>query len=192
MKWLCDSIFEHTAEEYGLIYEAMTDSRRERVDRLKKENDRLRSLVGELLVKKAVAEEFGIENAELYSLPNGRPMLKNNGIYVSISHCDERVACAVASEPVGIDTERLVPRDMSLAQRICTDEELVYLFGKMPTEKDYLSKNRELTERFYEIWTAKEAYFKKRGTGITDFKSVNIMTLKRQMFYVGEYLIQIV
>ena len=93
MKWLCDSIFEHTAEEYGLIYEAMTDSRRERVDRLKKENDRLRSLLGELLVKKAVAEEFGIENAELYSLPNGRPMLKNNGIYVSISHCDERVAC---------------------------------------------------------------------------------------------------
>ena len=47
-------------------------------------------------------------------------------------------------------------------------------------------------QRFFEIWTAKEAYFKKCGTGITNLKSVNSLTLSRQMHILGDYILHII
>ena len=36
------------------------------------------------------------------------------------------------------------------------------------------AKKREYKRRFYDIWTKKEAYLKKKGTGISDNLKVNV------------------
>ena len=79
---------------------------------------------------------------------------------------------------LGIDIERIKPVKKGMAERVCTPEELQYVQGD--------------ENRFFEIWTAKEAWFKMKGTGITDFQAVNTLSLSRKMFRQGNYLIHIV
>ena len=59
-------------------------------------------------------------------------------------------------------------------------------------EKAATVENRAVLERFYEVWTAKEAYFKKMGTGITDLKSVDVTSLEKKVIIEDDYLITII
>ena len=178
MVWhYCDTAL-FSKEELRLAYAQLTPARKAHIDRFRREADRTRSLAGEILVKKLLREHYGIEDGILDRKENGQPYLQNSDLYVSISHCDQMVACAVSETPVGIDIEKIRPIDEKLCLRVCTEQELAYV--------------RDSQERFFEIWTGKEAYFKKCGTGITDLKSVNVPDLQRQLHQAGEYLIQIV
>ncbi len=193
MEWLYGKVSDYTLKEFENIYTELSPSRKERIDRFSKREDALRSLVGELLAKKLLKEKYGIENIALQAAPNGKPFLLNDDLFVSISHCDDRVVCAVDINPVGIDIECIKPVKLGLMQRVCVEQELEYVFGNNTFfEENILCENTEILTRFFEIWTAKEAYFKKCGTGITNFKSVNILPLKRQIFHIDNYLVQIV
>lgn len=193
MKWLYAHIADIPANEYDRLYAALSPSRRARVDRLKQSDDRKRSLAGEWLLKKLLRDAYGITDVVLETAPNGRPLLADSALYVSIAHSDGAVVCAVSDTPVGIDIERIRPIDLRLARRVCVAEEAAYLFGHAPTEADMRdTEDVALLTRFFEIWTAKEAYFKRCGTGITELKSVNILPLKRQIFHRDGYLIQII
>lgn len=90
---------------------------------------------------------------------------------MNISHSGDMVVCAVDDRPVGIDIEQIRPIDLTVAKRICSVEELLYLFGHRPTEQDFTyTTDTEILARFFEIWTAKEAYGKCLGSGIGDIK----------------------
>ncbi len=193
MKWLYANIADVSAEEYDRVYAGLSPSRKARVDRMKQPDDRKRSLAGEWLLQTLLKQAYGITDAVLETASNGRPMLVGADLFVSIAHCDDAVVCAVSETPVGIDIERIRPLDLKLARRVCVEEETVYLFGHTPIEADYrYTDDAALLTRFFEIWTAKEAYFKRCGTGITELKSVNILPLKRQIFHQDGYLIQII
>lgn len=161
-------------------YDQMTPSRRAHIDRFRRDEDRIRSLTGEILAKRLLQEHYGQKVID--RKPNGQPYVPDSSLYVSIAHCDRLVACAVSGEPVGIDVERIRAVDRKICQRVCVEQEMAYI-REAPQEAEY---------RFFEIWTGKEAYFKKCGTGITDLKSVNVLTLRRQVYTVADYLIQIV
>ena len=100
--------------------------------------------------------------------------------------------CAVSREPVGIDIEEIRPIKIKLCDRVCVDEEKSYVLGDWQGADDGLCKDPEVTQRFFEIWTGKEAYFKKLGTGITDLKSVNILHLPRQVEIADGYMVQMI
>ena len=92
------------------------------------------------------------------------------------------MAAAVISEkPVGIDIEKTRQIDLRILDRVCTER-----------EADYVKCDKDSEIRFFEVWTAKEAYFKKQGTGITNFKSVEIFDLKREFITADGYFLQIV
>lgn len=182
MNWSYCYTGDFTQAEYAAAYADLSPSRRAHIDGLKSEKARLCSLAGELLVQRLLSG-LGVDNARLHRKDNGQPYLTGCDLHVSISHCEELVVCAVSSAPVGIDVERVRPIDLRIADRVCTEQERQYLL-------DAIEQDRHL-ERFYEVWTAKEAYFKKQGTGITGLKKVNILPLDRQRFRIEDYLVQI-
>ena len=181
MNWSYCKISDFSSEEYDKAYENLSLSRKKRIDRLTAPYSRKRSLAGELLVLKTLKKEYNIDGV-IECDEKGRPYLKENKIFISIAHSGEYVACAVDESPIGIDIEKIRDIDFKISNRICTEDEKEYLF-EHEMEKLY---------RFYEIWTAKEAFFKMQGTGIKNFKSVNISELNRKVFNLGEYLVQIV
>lgn len=182
MKWLTGRVSDFTQQEYARAYRQLSPSRKAHIDRFRQPDDRRRSLAGEILVQKLL-KEYGISGAVLETRENGQPVLSGCRLFVSISHCGDFVACALNDAPIGIDAERIKPRSSSLAKRVCVPEELEYLQNAASDE--------ERLVRFYEIWTAKEAWFKKLGTGIQNLQSVNTLSLPRQVFRMEDYLVTI-
>lgn len=84
--------------------------------------------------------------------------------FLSLSHSGTHLACAVGSEPVGVDLEmddaRGRKRDvLALAAVACTDHEMQQL-ASMASES---ARHR----RFLQWWTLKEAFFKRSGAGLS-------------------------
>lgn len=170
----------------------LSSSRKVRIDRLRRQEDRQRSLAAELLVYQLLEQHWGITTAKLHCKDNGQPYLSGCDLHVSISHSDDWVACAVSRDPVGIDIERIRPVKVNLFRHVCTKEEMEYLLAGKEQFEENLCSDPEILERFFEIWTAKEAYFKKCGTGITDLKQVNTRTLQGKVCLLEDYFIQII
>ena len=82
----------------------------------------------------------------------GKPHLVNRAdLHFSLSHCDDLAVCAISNHPVGVDAE--LPRcSASLAQRHFHPEEAA--FSHDP-------------DKLCRIWTAKEAFLKALGLGLT-------------------------
>lgn len=178
MHWTCCDTAEISREALEQAYSILSASRKAHIDRLQKQEDKLRSLAGEVLAQKLLREKYHITDAVIHRQSNGQPYLTGCDLHISISHCDEMVACAVSREPVGIDIERIRPIHEKLCHKVCTESELAYVL--------------EDPGRFFEIWTAKEAYFKKCGTGITNLKSVNILELPRQTHFIQDFVLNII
>ena len=94
----------------------------------------------------------------------GRPFVAGPAaagpLHFSLSHTEGCVACVVsAEEAVGVDVEHVVPRGsvMDTARGAFAPEEIEMLCGLPP---------REVLDRFFDIWTLKEAYLKARGFGL--------------------------
>lgn len=188
MNWSYCRIDDINECEYTSIYRSLSASRKKHIDRFRKEHNKKCSLAGEHLAKKLIGNETVIDIDD-----NGKPYAKGLNIHFSISHCDDTVVCVASDTAVGIDIERIKPINLRLAKKVCVDEEMEYLFCKTPTQADFtFCEDQNILHRFYEIWTAKEAYFKKLGTGITDLKCINILTLNREIHLLGEYIVQIV
>ena len=99
---------------------------------------------------------------------NGRPFFENSDrLDFSISHSNELVVCAlsVGEGTVGADTEK---KDSPVRK-----EKQAQFAGRFfsGNEREILEKE---PDRFSEIWTRKEAYLKRIGTGIaTDLREAD-------------------
>ena len=91
----------------------------------------------------SVLARCGEPAPEILRSPNGKPYLKGNALYFSITHTEGLTAIAVSSQEVGLDAERRKSRRSDALKARLT------------------SLERE--EDFFELWTAKEAYIKFRG-----------------------------
>ncbi|MBQ8248870.1 MAG: 4'-phosphopantetheinyl transferase superfamily protein [Clostridia bacterium] len=104
----------------------------------------------------ALRDTFGCE-LQILKDSRGKPYVSKNGVYLSIAHSHERCLVAVSDSEIGADIEyRSSEEDrlIRLAERFFTKEEAEYV------------KERP-SERFYEIWCAKESYIKYTGEGLS-------------------------
>ncbi len=134
-----------------------------RVKEISTEDRKHRSLQGEQFARCLLAEYTG-QPADSFMIARsekGKPYLCD-GPEFNLSHSGKWIACAVGDQPLGIDIEAMRPLNLKVAQRICTPKEMAYLSPEEP----------DAPVRFLKIWTAKEAYFKALGTGITGLQSV--------------------
>jgi len=129
-----------------------------------RERDRGRFVVGRGLLRQVLARYLGCGPDEVPLLEvEGRPAVAGAcHLENSLSHCEARLVLAVSSSArVGVDVERVRGlRDLEeLAALVCTPAEQRFIAG--PPEQ------REA--RFVSLWTAKEAYLKALGTGLSSW-----------------------
>lgn len=110
----------------------------------------------------ARASEFtGLSVSEIQYLNNqhGKPYIAGNPIYFNVSHCGSVIAAAFCTEEIGVDIEFVREYSEAVVRRYFTDDEKAYMNGMVDIE--------QCRERFFEIWTAKEAFLKLYGVGIS-------------------------
>jgi 4'-phosphopantetheinyl transferase len=92
----------------------------------------------------------------------GRPLVEGpvEGMHVSITHTPGLVACLVAARRVvGVDAEQVSPRVpyMRIAEQVFSPGELAHLRGL---------EEQARIDRFFVLWSVKEAFAKARGEGL--------------------------
>lgn len=65
------------------------------------------------------------------------------------------IVCAVDDYTVGIEIEQICQIDLSVAKRICTGGEMLYMFDHAPT---IYTTDEEILTRFLKIWTPKKLF----------------------------------
>ena len=157
MKTLFCDVTTVSEEEFKLWFSMMSEERKERCRRLRTANAQKCCIAADRLIRNAAEEALKIAPKDLIIsiADSGKPFIKGNPIYFSVSHTDIMVVCAYSDAPVGIDIELNRPVLVSAQERICTPEEWEYL--NVP------KSDAERSLRFFEIWTRKEAIFKLDG-----------------------------
>ena len=77
------------------------------------------------------------------------------GPHFSISHCKHGIAVVINDTPVGIDIEAIRPFKDDLMRKTMNTEEQQRIISSTYPHKEFIR-----------LWTQKEAFLKKKGTGI--------------------------
>ena len=191
MDWWLHRLDELNTEDERRCMELMTPQRRQSVLRMSHEQRRRASILGEWRVKNELKtrQKRSVESIVLERTEHGKPYAVGLPVHFSISHTGPWVALAVSEEPVGIDAERVRPVTEKLARRICTETDWTYLLAGRDS---FDPEDGEQRLRFFRIWTAKEAWFKREGTGITRLRELDYAHIPAQHFQRDELLITIV
>lgn len=187
MKWYKCDIRDLTDAEYNKWYSLMREEKQWRVDRFRFADDKKRTVAGEMLARKAIAERCNTFPEQIHFLAkeSGKPYAKGLSVEFNISHSADMVVCAVDSNPIGIDIEKIRPVDLSIVKRICSSEEMCYLFGHETDEQNFVyTTDFEILTRFFEIWTIKEAYIKCRGY-IIELQAINSHQCRKNCIFLN-------
>lgn len=166
---------------FGMLTEylpLLPPERQEKIMRYRFEEDKLRSLLAGLLIRRVTG------GAPLRCGEHGKPLC--DGVNFSVSHSGELVAIAVGDCAVGLDVEQIPPEDrLKIADRFYH-----------PAERAYVRGADDPPVAFCEIWTRKEAVLKMTGEGIaTDLTAFDTTAepLSGQLFTtrIGDYCLSL-
>jgi phosphopantetheine--protein transferase-like protein len=137
-----------------------------KADRFRSEDDRATYLYCHTLLRLFLSKRLGKHPDELTFLSGrfNKPILKGNGLHFNISHTRDSFAFAVSEHgSVGIDVEKTDRKTnfKSISKRFFSRD-----------ENEFISESADdLPERFFLLWTRKEALLKALGTGIINYPS---------------------
>lgn len=126
-----------------------------RIHNLHVENDKVLTLISELLLYYALIKDYGFSLEELIFEENeyGKPyLLKSQNVHFNLSHSNEWAACYISDSPVGVDIEQIDDIDKNLFDGITH-----------ANERAMMSNNKE---NFFSFWCLKESYTKFIGKGL--------------------------
>ncbi len=188
MKWHSYDIRNMSEEDFQKYYLLMSTQKQNRVNRLRNESDRKRTVAGEMLTRKAISEWCGVSKEKIqFSVDSyGKPFAVNLSVEFNISHSHDMVVCAVDDSPVGIDIEKIRNVDLNMCKHICTQKEIDYIYEN---DKDSII-------RFFEVWTLKEAYIKNIGKGMQiPLNTFNVLNedfkCKADTYYINDYVVSV-
>lgn len=156
----CIDITALTSGDYETLYAAASSQRKQRADRYRRQDDKLRCVTADALLRRAVRQALGVTEFSVVSDACGKPHVENaEGFHFNLSHAGAWVVIAWGGSPVGIDVEqmRMDSGKEHIARRHFTAAEQDYVFA---------AEGDARAERFFTVWTAKESYLKYQGTGI--------------------------
>ena len=158
-------------EECRRLVQMVSASKREQIKRYVRLEDAQRTLLGDVLIRKALNDTFGLSNGAMVFGANtfGKPVLASHPeYYFNVSHSGNYVVGAVSSLPVGIDVEAIGKVDMRIADRFFAQQEKQYIIDRPSSEQE---------RAFCQVWTKKEAYVKREGRGFAiPLNSVNVLS----------------
>ena len=178
---------------YEKAYSLIPEYRKVKVDKMKMRENKLQTVTAGLLLNYAVGkwrnrvneecDSVYYENVDIFSVieannqcfdyeiaynSQGKPyFLSFREIFFNISHSSNYVACVIGDRPVGIDIEKARKGRQNLARRF---------FDR--AESDWIEE-AESDERFFRIWTLKEAYGKATGQGVLDILDKIVYRLEK-------------
>jgi 4'-phosphopantetheinyl transferase len=149
------------------LLEDLSEDERTRHARFRFESDRDIYLVAHALVRRLLSRICGaaLDSFAFTAGEHGRPEISTpahaTGVRFNLSHTHGLVACAVArGAEIGVDVEYVERKVeiMSVANHVFSEAEVAGLaaLGGEPQR-----------ERFFELWTLKEAYIKAIGKGLS-------------------------
>ncbi len=147
-------------EQFNKYLALVSPERQAKIHRLKCRDKQGQALFAALLLRAVLCDRLKVKNDQLHfsATEKGKPYLTDRtDVHFSISHTDGLVAVAVSDREVGIDAETVKPADPKLCQRFFST-----------AEQDFVTPETEgWLERFYLVWTRKEAYLKYTGEGLS-------------------------
>ncbi len=159
--------------EYERYLPYASPERIAKIEGLKSEDDKTTALLSHLFARHKISEELGIPFSRVtFSYgEHGKPCTES--CHFSISHCENLIAFVSHSSPIGVDIQK-IETIIPPAIRFFNEN-----------EKKCIASN---PERFFEIWTKKEAYIKMLGTGLsTPLSSFNVLSAPlSQLFFSTE------
>lgn len=142
-------------EDLTAYYDRISGYRQQKIQKLKKYDDKKRSLLAELLL----AGYLG--RVPQYTLDqNGKPI--GEEVEFNFSHSGNIVLCAVSDTPVGADVEVVREISFDLARRFAKDEYETIIMAENPADE------------FFKLWVQKESLLKLLGKGIKGGLDVKI------------------
>ena len=145
---------------YLLAYQKVTKERQKKTDSFRFLNDRQCSLGAELLLQHGLKQLGRNTETIRYDYGDyGKPyLLDAPDIYFNISHSGELVLCAISSQEIGCDVEKVSDRNWKVAERFFTSAEY-----QMMLRQETEEARREM---FFRLWTLKESFLKVTGWGM--------------------------
>ncbi|MDE5937290.1 MAG: 4'-phosphopantetheinyl transferase superfamily protein [Ruminococcus sp.] len=159
-------------EECKGYLSVISSSRFRKINKFLFDKDKLVSIATELFVKYCITCDTGLMpvNYEFEYNEYGKPYIGFvSDYFFSVSHSHRTIVFVSSDSEIGVDIEK-ISRNVSaiqIARRLFTDD-----------EADYICRynNSDLYKRFFEIWTRKEAYVKRLGTGLyTSIESFSVL-----------------
>ncbi len=150
---------EYIDENYDGLVAGVYEQRRRAIKRLKYKKAAYTSIEAGYLLMEAFKDVYGVNDYDICIEKGdfGKPYIKDYPEFkYNISHSGEYVAIAYGCDDVGIDIEYIREKDLKIAKRCFHKDEYAYI-TKNEAGQD---------ERFFEVWTMKEAYLKYTGQGI--------------------------
>lgn len=147
-----------TLDELLQKYEALPVSRKEKVDKLQNESQKVVAIEAYHLVIQMLGRQ---DFPEFETTEFGKPYISGERQF-NISHSKGVIVVAISDEPVGVDIEKQKEFSNSLSSRIFSIEE-------QTTSKASNNPNKE----FLKLWVQKESLIKLEGKTIaTNLKTV--------------------
>ena len=165
------------------MFNVADDYIKQRIQKLKNEQQKINALVGSALRKYLIKKRFDLsfDDQIVGFEKNGKPFLKNHpNIHFNISHSGNFVACAVGDKPVGIDIERISKFNEKVAKYVFWDDEI----------QNILISNEPDVE-FTKMWSKKEACVKLSGVGIQGLKKERFDNVLIVQKILGDYVLTV-
>ena len=126
LQWF--DIRELTEDAAQTVIGMMDETRRRRVADIAGEDDRKRTIAGELLARRMLAQTMGCaeKDVPLQWDELGKPSVEKDGVYVSVSHSGPWAVCVTADAPVGVDVEVVRSAQEKFMRRVCSEQEMVH------------------------------------------------------------------
>ena len=165
--YIADHVSLGLEERWKVLFENLPEKYRERIGRFRFDADRIRGTLGTVMIRH-------FERTE-----HGKPFLYgHDGFEFSLSHSGDMVVLAVSGRAVGADVETVKGRDWEMFDRFLSEAEM-----KMIGEAE------DPEEKFFEVWTVREAFSKEEGLGLKILDSdFTVDYSKREINYSGKKL----
>lgn len=183
MEWSKININDLTDDLYSAYYSLLCPARREKVDNFKNTDDKKRTVAGELLARRLISKQYGIDEKEIRLLScDGKPYIDNLSAFISIAHSGDYTVCAVNNAPIGIDIEKIRPINLGITKRFTE------------AEQEYIKNSDDFNLAFFDIWTSKEAYIKYSDKKILSYNEIDTLTLpqKTEKILFDDYIVKII
>lgn len=158
-----------TDREFEVIFTALCKGRQDKILALKRSRDRLLCLGAGFLLKTAL-ERHGLSDSLVIS-GTGKPFLKGNELYFSLSHSGERAMCALSDREIGCDCQKILPYKQRIAQKYFSQNEI-----------ELIKNSHNADAEFTRIWSLKESLVKLTGEGICGMSKADVFCCGGRFF----------